>query len=74
MTKLICIKDYFENYFGKYELICKKGDIYFGNDVMGYNCYDIYDEDDVHIGWVGVENFLTIAEWRSNQINSIIND
>ena len=78
MVKIICIEDirikWFNWYGGNYEfLYVKKNDICYIRS--GFSC--VYDSNKRNYGIVNEEvfkSFLTLAEFREQRINSILNE
>ena len=68
MIKLVCIS---KNLGKRYFLYITLGKIYEGN--LWYGDYHIIDDDNVKAAYPQ-ENFITLAEWRDKQINSILDD
>jgi hypothetical protein len=78
MIKVICIKD--SNGFSLPHYSIKKGEFYSCKESTRYkNCYQVNIvsddfEDMLYIGLFYKSNFLTLAEWREQQINSILDE
>ena len=78
MIEYLCIENYFNPY--KFDIIFKKGEIYqtsFRHDYMVNGIYikrknSIFDVrfDEKNIG----KYFISLAEWREQQIKSVLDD
>ena len=78
MIKVICIKD--SNGISLPHYSVKNGEFYICNESKRYeDCYEVNIvsddfEDMLYIGLFYKKLFLTQAEWRDKQINSILED
>ena len=78
-NKLICIKDSKGVSLPHYSVT--KGEFYLCNESKRYiDCYEVNvpdnddDKDILYIGLFYKSNFLSQAEWRDKQINSILDE
>jgi hypothetical protein len=75
--KMICIKSEII-FFAKYETVIGEAYLILETPMISYgkNHYYIYREGNLEsdLGLCNIDNFITIAEWREQQIKSVLDD